>query len=762
MILFALCTLLLVTFLLLFKDVSDRFRLLFDDIRENAVWSVYQLDREARVLDTDLIKAQMQGLSDGQTRANIAMRYEILYSRIDLVNESQFGARYSQDPLVTGTLATIRGLIGENQSFFDRIAAGKPVSADDIKKVDTSLSALARETERLLIYTNTYVGDERATIRNSMIELEKTSTVMLTLLMLSVIFLVVNLRRQLKSVRETSHRLEILTRELSDAYEAADAGNRAKSQFMATMGHEIRTPLNAILGMAELMEYTQLPPDALQSVKTIRTSGEALLEVINEVLDYSKIEHGKLELEERAVDIAGLAESAISIVRGRADNQGNVLVLDIPTSLDALYVRTDPTRLRQVLLNLLSNAVKFTHQGTVTLRLREFYRGSALMLRFEVEDTGIGIDEAGLAKLFKPFSQVDASINRKYGGTGLGLTICKQIVEKLGGELGMSSTVDVGSIFWFELPVMRAGKDDVRQKSGGSIANDSLPRLTILLVEDNAVNQQVASRFLEKLGQNVVLAHDGQEAVEKTETAVFDLILMDMHMPHMDGIEATRHIISRGGPSALTPIVAMTANASDDDRRRCRAAGMVGFESKPVTLARLKDVILTFAPSHQEPLPSDDTSGNAHLSLSHVLPEVLDGLETDLTFSPSSEAAAFVPVLHDEPPMSLADHLYAVSGLDSARQSELIEALGDEIYQELIASFFNDADQLLADLNQAIAARDSRETDRVLHTIKGAAVNVGLNDIAARAHALRSGAPNADDVSSLFEQIETMKLKLVA
>ncbi|WP_250994414.1 ATP-binding protein [Agrobacterium vitis] len=677
------------------------------------------------------MEASNGGARDEKTIAQVSMRYDILVSRISLVNNSKFGHYFNSDTTISGHLQSIGDILRKIEPVFDRLQTGIVPDNRQINEVKQDLDVLCAQTNDLLIYTNSYGGNQRATIRSAMFEMEKTSAIMLGLLMASVIFLVITLHRQLKSVRETSRRLETMTRELSDAYEAADSGNRAKSQFMATMGHEIRTPLNAILGMAELLEYSQLPCDAMQSVKTIRSSGEALLEVINEILDYSKIEHGKLELEERAVDISSLAENTISIMQGRSDDQDNQLLLDIPVSLDALYVRTDPTRLRQVLLNLLSNAIKFTQNGVVTLRLREFYRGSALMLRFEVEDTGIGIDETGLAKLFKPFSQVDASISRKYGGTGLGLTICKQIVEKLGGELGMSSTVGVGSIFWFELPVMAAGKDEVRQNAGHSSAD--LPRLKILLVEDNRVNQQVASRFLSKLGQDVVVAGDGAQAVARTEREVFDMILMDMQMPVMDGIEATRHIIERGGASALTPIVAMTANASDDDRRRCRAAGMVGFESKPVTMNRLRDLILSFAPVEREQA----------------------SVEGPVETKPQQDNVL------DHSPLTLQQHLDEINGLDEARHDELVEALGEEIYQELIESFFDDAAQLLGELHKAMAQRNPREIDRVLHTIKGAAVNVGLNDIAGFAHALRVQQPTPDAVHRLTQEVDLMKLKLV-
>lgn len=717
---------LLFILIVLFVDTSRQFRMLQDGVRENAVWSVYQLDREARALDYSLAELRRQPPS--RTLVDeLSLRYDILYSRAELVKDSKFGGYFTGDAKVTGLVAKIASQVDRFTPLFDSYAQGRMPTASELEELDQSLATLAGTTEELLIYTNMQFSAERTDVRDTILELERTSAIMLGLLMISVVFLVMTLRRQLKSVRKAGLELEGMAHRLTEAYEAADAGNRAKSQFMATMGHEIRTPLNAILGMSELLEFSELPEDALSSVKTIRSSGEALLEVINEILDYSKIEHGKLELEERAVDIRTLAETTVSIIRGRADDHGNTVILDIPDSLDALYVRTDPTRLRQVLLNLLSNAVKFTSKGTVTLRLREFYRQGKLMLRFEVEDTGIGIDEAGLAKLFKPFSQVDASISRKYGGTGLGLTICKQIVEKLGGELGMSSTVGVGSIFWFELAVVAVGKDEVRRQATGQ-DHAPLPRLRILLVEDNRVNQLVATRFLDRLGQEVVVAGDGAQAVSIAKEQAFDVILMDMQMPVMDGIEATRRIIAEGGHCAETPIIAMTANASDDDRRRCIEAGMAGFESKPVTIERLRSVIqsISTGPVEAKNLPEDIG-----------LPE---------------------PIIIDNVDLNP----FAIEGLDEARQSELVDALGEDVFRELVESFFTDASDLIQDLHVALANHDPEKIDRVLHTIKGAAVNVGLNDIADFAHALRSHRPSPADVDKLSGEIETLKFKLVA
>lgn len=726
---------LLLVLLVLFVDIARQYRIMEDGVRENSLWSVYQLDREVRQLSHSMANVR-RGEQNPQMLDELALRYDILYSRTAILDQAKFGTYFSGDEKIRSYIDGITEAVQAAQPMFDAYAAGTPPAPEQLERFETSLVPMSRAAEDFLLYTNTRVSHERAESRSTILDLERTSTVMLSLLMVSVVFLVVTLNRQLRSVRRSSHELQVMATQLSEAYEAADGGNRAKSQFMATMGHEIRTPLNAILGMSELLELSELPDDALSSVKTIRSSGEALLEIINEILDFSKIEHGKLELEERAFDVCALAESTVSIIRGRADDHGNTVILDLPDSLQALYVKTDPTRLRQVLLNLLSNAAKFTHQGTVTLRLRDFYREGKLMIRFEVEDTGIGIDEAGLDKLFKPFSQVDASISRRYGGTGLGLTICKQIVEKLGGELGMSSTVGVGSIFWFELGVVPVSREEASGLAAKVVTEETLPRCRILLVEDNKVNQIVATRFLARLGQDVEIANDGAEAVSISRGQAFDLILMDMQMPVMDGIEATKRIIAEGGPSAEVPIIAMTANASDDDRRRCLDAGMKGFESKPVTLERLRKMIAHATSSARETAPTPATT---------TAPQKLELPELDL----------------DGMPLQALPGL-GIEGLDEARHAELVEALGEEVFQELVESFFDDATSLLDELNEALRRNDPDKIDRVLHTIKGAASNVGLNDLAVKAHALRSQTPAPADIEMLGEEILALKFKLVA
>ncbi|HWU62919.1 MAG TPA: ATP-binding protein [Ensifer sp.] len=686
---------LLVILIFLYKDMSDRQASLQNGIHENAIWAVFQLDREAHQLESEtrLALAVPAALDRASLKA-LAQRYDILYSRADLMGQGRFQDFFTQNADIGQISTNVRLII----RALDPLFSGLEKSTDPQEKLAATvgqIKSLHAETNKLLLVSNTIVSDNRAVARDELIQLQKTSGVYVLLLTLSVGFLIFTLRRQLKAVREAGLGFEAMANDLASAYNAADAGNRAKSQFMATMGHEIRTPLNAILGTAELLELSDISTDVRGNIQTIRSSGEALLEILNEILDYSKIEYGKLEIEMRPVNLAELSRTVIDIMASRAKERRNALVLDMPDRLQHPWIKSDPTRLRQIILNLVSNAIKFTDNGTVTLRVRELSGSNGRQsLRIEVQDTGIGIDEAGRRKLFKPFSQVDASISRRFGGTGLGLTISKEIAERLGGRMGVESEMGRGSMFWLEMRVEATEAPDAAPPYERPTGFAPLGSLKVLLVEDNKVNQQLALRFLERLGQKADLAVHGREAVEAAATKRYDLILMDMQMPVMDGIEAARAIRGGDGPSRQSPIIAMTANASDDDRDACLKAGMDGFEPKPITLKRLHGV------------------------LAHV-----------------AELAA-----EKSPPIALTESAAAPlfdDGIDPVRKAELIEVLGADIFDELVASFFADADTLMQDYLAARAEGDEPAADKALHTLKGAAANVGFKAVAELAQAIR-------------------------
>ncbi|MFM1873498.1 MAG: hypothetical protein RL398_2920, partial [Planctomycetota bacterium] len=394
--------------------------------------------------------------------------------------------------------------------------------------------------------------------------------------------------RLVGAVQDVTER-RLAAQELRAARDAAEAASRAKSAFLATMSHEIRTPMNAVLGYASLLGETELDARQREHLKVLEQSGEALLRILDDVLDYAKIEAGRLDLERIPFRPAQLLDDAAVVLRARAAAKGIELDWQARNDLPEVLLG-DPGRLRQIVLNLLGNAVKFTSEGSV--RMTAEWRGS--LLRIEVADTGIGITEAQRELLFREFSQADSSTRRRFGGTGLGLAICRRLLSLMRGTIGVDSEPGRGSTFWFEAPLLvgtsamlQAGRPEAVQVSEGSWPGGVRPR--VLLVEDNDVNRRLAGSFLAGLDCEVLTATNGREAVDLYGRQDISLVLMDCLMPEMDGFEATREIRAHEQSSGRRcPIVALTANAMPGDRRRCLDAGMDDFLSKPFRKADLQ------------------------------------------------------------------------------------------------------------------------------------------------------------------------------
>ncbi|HEY8964433.1 MAG TPA: ATP-binding protein, partial [Alphaproteobacteria bacterium] len=539
---------------------------------------------------------------------------------------------------------------------------------------------------------------------------------------------------------------------------AADEANRAKSAFLAVVSHEIRTPMTGIMGMIRLLQDSQMTNQQREYTQTIKDSGDAMLALLNDILDFSKIASGGMDLEIIDFDLHRVVNGVAMLMNGHADNKGLFLKVDIAEDTPR-YLKGDPTRLRQVLLNLVGNAIKFTQKGGVTIHVHRNSdmtspdRIGDIPVFFAVEDTGIGISAEAQKNLFNPFSQADSSIARKFGGTGLGLAICKKLIEAMGSSIELDSREGQGTTFHFTLMLPPGARDSIEDDSAQ--AKLLAKPMQVLVVDDNAINRKVIDGLLARDGHTTKLAGSGEEALDMLNQNYFDIVLMDIEMPDMDGLSVMKAIGSSGHEHIRdVPVVALTGNITSEDTASYRAAGMHDVLAKPIDPERLRDVLLSVGGPRSENAPNLSQAQSTPVAEPAVTYDLSPEELAEDSFSGSVEfegthAATSTMETPAQPASSPApEDLFDTSILQTLRAS-----LGQKQLDDMMAGVFEHNDKVLPQLQRSLNEGDTESLRAFAHELKGMNGNFGLKTISNICAAIENGARHKNISSDQMDEL---------
>ena len=650
-------------------------------------WSFSQLETEHLRLRNEMQKA----LDDTRPfdAAAVQLRYDIFVSRIGLVDHARAQRVMLDEPIYGPALVKVRAFVLEADHFLGDTPQ-QPLTRASVVRLLPQLDALSVPLHDLALSAS-HLLYERATLRNTAVRQHSQLGFALTLFQaLLLLVLGVVVLRQLRALIKRRRSLEAIAESLSAARLEAESANRAKSAFLANMSHEIRTPFHGMLGMMSLLQDARLTPQQAGFLETAKESAQHLLSILNDILDISQLETGKLQVTPEPVDLLQLITEVGALMRVQAQAKGLTMRVAVAPDVPR-WVRADGTRVKQILFNLLSNAVKFSTSGGVELAASVAATGG---LEFTVSDTGIGMDEATLARLFQRFMRADESTSRRHGGTGLGLEISRDLARLMGGDITVRSKPGAGSSFTVSLPLPAAEPAQAAPLPAPVALSDAVQRtqresarrLRVLVAEDHPVNRAYLEAVLDKLGHDAVFSEDGDGAVRAMQAQLFDVVLMDLHMPGMDGFAAARAIRAMPGARGRVPIVALTADAFREARDRAREAGMDGFLTKPAHLPQLRDVLARYG------------GGTA--------------VESAAASSGSTSGR-----------------------LDHATIEDVQHALSAGQYTMLLQRFFEDG--VTADHTPADAATQGAALRAHAHSLKGAALSLGLRSVAELAEQIQ-------------------------